>query len=91
MNPKTAVKAARIVLTRAGPGYVIGHEDIISMRNFSTSMVCKSDVGTVYALKAAEVLKTFQKDESSAKTLIQSSQLRDMNATQNIRAALQAQ
>ena len=59
----TPSKPEQYNLALAGPGYVVGYEDILSMRNCSTTMKCKSDQGKVLTLKDSELRKIFKKDQ----------------------------
>ena len=54
-------------------------------------MKCKSDLGTVFTLRAQDLMKIFQKDEYSVRSLYQYSEQRDNAAKQYIRSALIAQ
>ena len=41
----------------ASKGYLLGHEDMINDRKYTTSVRCISYEGTVYALKSEEFLE----------------------------------
>ena len=52
-------------IAQIGVGQLFGEEDVISQRNYSCSVVCKSKVGEVFAIKADEFIKKFKSNTES--------------------------
>ena len=61
---------------------MIGEEDVIANRPYSTTVKCVSSVGHVLAINADEFYARFSKDERSWTKFIQNCQEKDKVTTQ---------
>ena len=66
-----------IRILSAGKGYLLGHEDVINDRNYTTSVKCISLEGSVFEIKAEEFLSNMSKMEKSFNYLLQLADERD--------------
>eukprot|EP00347_Sterkiella_histriomuscorum_P024025 403332565 len=57
-------------IAQIGTGQLLGEEDIIAQRNYSTTVTCKSNVGEVYCIKSQEFVKKIKVNPESWKIVI---------------------
>ena len=61
----------------ASKGYMLGHEDVINDRNYTTSVKCQSFEGTVFAIKADEFLAKMNANQLTWDLLLSMTDERD--------------
>lgn len=61
----------------ASKGHVLGHEDVMNDRNYTTSVKCQSHEGTVFAMRSDEFLANMAKNERAWSCLHAMSDERD--------------
>ena len=56
---------------------MFGEDDLIHEREYTTTVICRSNVGQVFAIKASEFLRRLKSNEECWKVILQQVQLKD--------------
>jgi len=58
-------------------GYMLGHEDVIKNRNYTTSVVCLSKSSKLYSIEKDEFIVRMKRNANTWEEIIESSQIKD--------------
>ena len=67
--PKQQSQIIKVALQ--GKGMLLGHEDVMSKRNYSTTVVCKSHNAILYACVSEEFHNILNKDDKACEVVEQ--------------------
>lgn len=67
-NPKMLFPTSKrvpkdFIISLLCTGQIFGHDDLIKMRNYSTTVRCMSSIGTLYIIKGAEFFQKLGRDD----------------------------
>mmetsp|Transcript_4687 Transcript_4687/g.7090 ORF Transcript_4687/g.7090 Transcript_4687/m.7090 type:complete len:85 (+) Transcript_4687:1727-1981(+) len=66
-----------IRLATVGEGFILGHEDVINSRNYSTTVRCSSDSAVLFWISSSEFVEKMSRNERIWKQLKEDGQEKD--------------
>lgn len=68
----------------AGNGHVLGWEDVVEGRYYTTSVTCISQSSMVFKIKGEDLIKEFEKDERLVDTVLKVSKEKQKSSFRHI-------
>ena len=84
MSMAKAGPELNVRIANVGVGQVLGFEDVILKRNYTTTVRCISTSGQIYAIKAEDFEQKLKKSDKTWKALIDSSYSKDIELLNKI-------
>jgi hypothetical protein len=80
-----SLKVSDIPISMLSHGQVIGQEDVINQRNYTTSVKCLTNEASVYVIEGAKFIDKLGRDEKTWKWIVKQSLNKDLSTKKQVK------